>query len=1035
MKKKLMRVTYCDPSAKIRVTARADIVVCGKRNGRNILCAVRMGGYPEQTEAVARAICAGATVEIEANGKLFSFATLAKGYRKRVRRDGIYAEAVLLAESASVPEKDAKKKSKKPGAVSEAEEYAPAESGHESAPREAYLYVPRGDETALFEATDRETIVPLIPVFREYLLGELKKSGALKPLGILSAVPVSFEAWVLKFDKGDANITRIAERGLGEGAIAIPGTERAKSVVPADEIANMTCYLARYGKATAEHIKSRFEPLFDPEKDCVSPEIAATNETIAKNTGYRLFGAQLAAAEAAKRRLAHDKAVLIVAECGSGKTKIGVAALRAALSGKGKGKTFVVVLCPSHITKKWVREIAESTDDSFSSVVKSPAEFDALCGKYEKGDKSCFAVMSKETARDGYMRAPAVLYGKSRSAFVCPDCGGTVEMSVSGDSDSYTVPAEQFFFRTETKANHKCAHCGSILWTAQNPNAKEGLWAKIADYGFVYVPKAREHLSKTKNPSLLKKIRDVAEGRAVTVGAHRKYPLSTYIKKKYKGRIHGLIADELHQYNNNSGQGDAMGELFGAAKKAIGMTATLINGYAGGIFHLLYRLMPGLMEEDGQKHDAPSAFESEYGVTENTYEVAEGDYSAKRRTVMRKKKSSRRLPGVSPLVYTKFLLERAVFLSLSDMGKDLPEYEEIPVALTLPSDVAEVYGRMRDVLVRFMKEHKKAARKILSAYLNLLISYPDKPCGQEAITDPSDGLPIVTPPDLRDADALLPKDESVLEITERKLRAGENVLICTNWVRLGTAEKLLGRFTEAGTFADILYAKVKPADREAWVAERVEKGLRVLIANPAIVETGLDLNAFTTLIFYDTGTKLFTMRQAARRSFRINQSAPRIEVYLLYYRDTLQHKLLKLMGTKLAAATLIEGGFSEEGLAAMSAGCDMMTLMAKELMLGIKDSIEDVSDMFKRMAFTWKSDVAKEKDVFATPFTSVENAAEIVPALPVLPEFTFRPDDEKPAGLPLRTKPRAEKPGPGMGKRGFHDMNQYTFFDLSDNIA
>lgn len=116
------------------------------------------------------------------------------------------------------------------------------------------------------------------------------------------------------------------------------------------------------------------------------------------------------------------------------------------------------------------------------------------------------------------------------------------------------------------------------------------------------------------------------------------------------------------------------------------------------------------------------------------------------------------------------------------------------------------------------------------------------------------------------------------------------------------------------------------------------------------MQTGLDLNAFTTLIFYDTGYKLFTLRQASRRSWRINQTAPRVEVYMFYYRDTMQHKAIKLMASKLAVAGIIEGSFSEEGLAAMSECEDMTTLMAKELMLGIKDSVEDVSAMFKRMA-------------------------------------------------------------------------------------
>ena len=125
----------------------------------------------------------------------------------------------------------------------------------------------------------------------------------------------------------------------------------------------------------------------------------------------------------------------------------------------------------------------------------------------------------------------------------------------------------------------------------------------------------------------------------------------------------------------------------------------------------------------------------------------------------------------------------------------------------------------------------------------------------------------------------------------------------------------------------------------------------MLIVNPSLVETGLDLNAFTTLVFYSMGYKLFTLRQASRRSWRINQKAPAVKVYMLYYKDTMQQKCLKLMASKLAVAGLIEGNFSEEGLAAMSDVQDMTSQMAKELMLGIRDNVEDIAAAFRKMAF------------------------------------------------------------------------------------
>ena len=123
-----------------------------------------------------------------------------------------------------------------------------------------------------------------------------------------------------------------------------------------------------------------------------------------------------------------------------------------------------------------------------------------------------------------------------------------------------------------------------------------------------------------------------------------------------------------------------------------------------------------------------------------------------------------------------------------------------------------------------------------------------------------------------------------------------------------------------------------------------------MITNPSLIETGLDLNAFTTLIFYNVGYNLYTFRQASRRSWRINQTAARVEVYILYFKGTMQERAIKLMATKLAAATLVEGSFSDEGLAAMSDCTDMTSQLARELTMGIRDEVEDVGAMFKKMA-------------------------------------------------------------------------------------
>ena len=96
------------------------------------------------------------------------------------------------------------------------------------------------------------------------------------------------------------------------------------------------------------------------------------------------------------------------------------------------------------------------------------------------------------------------------------------------------------------------------------------------------------------------------------------------------------------------------------------------------------------MQKDNKRYEKPAKFDAEYGVIQNIYVQEEPEYNSNRRTVQ-SKKTSRLLPGVSPLVYSRFLLDKAAFLSLTDMGKDLPEYEEIPIALKMPAAVKAEY--------------------------------------------------------------------------------------------------------------------------------------------------------------------------------------------------------------------------------------------------------------------------------------------------------------------------------------------------------
>ncbi len=103
-----------------------------------------------------------------------------------------------------------------------------------------------------------------------------------------------------------------------------------------------------------------------------------------------------------------------------------------------------------------------------------------------------------------------------------------------------------------------------------------------------------------------------------------------------------------------------------------------------------------------------------------------------------------------------------------------------------------------------------------------------------------------------------------------------------------------------------------------------------MICHPKLVETGLDLLAFPTLYFYETGYSLHTLRQASRRSWRIGQVYP-VRVKFLAYRGTMQETCIRHMGKKMLVALMMEGKFSGEGLQSLDANEDLLTAMAREL--------------------------------------------------------------------------------------------------------
>ena len=170
---------------------------------------------------------------------------------------------------------------------------------------------------------------------------------------------------------------------------------------------------------------------------------------------------------------------------------------------------------------------------------------------------------------------------------------------------------------------------------------------------------------------------------------------------------------------------------------------------------------------------------------------------------------------------------------------------------------------------------------------------------------------------------LYPKEKALIDLVAAERMEGRRMLVYVT--HTGTRD-ITGRMDDILTRHGFRVAVMKadavaPNRREAWVADKVQQGIDVLICHPRLVQTGLDLIDFPTTVWDETNYSVCVVRQASRRSWRIGQTRP-VKVVFMSYKNTLQADALKLVAKKLQSSLAVEGELPEDGLAAY--GDDMM---------------------------------------------------------------------------------------------------------------
>ena len=425
------------------------------------------------------------------------------------------------------------------------------------------------------------------------------------------------------------------------------------------------------------------------------------------------------------------------------------------------------------------------------------------------------------------------------------------------------------------------------------------------------------------------------------------YQPSEFVKRYFPRKSFSLaLIDEAHEYKvAGSAQGQAMAVLCGEAEKVLCLTGTLMGGYASDLFHLLFRAMPSEMlrlgfgpTQGGSFFSAEARFMAHYGCLIDVYKSRE-DGTFKTARGKKVANQTRKAPGFSATGIARFVLPYAVFMRLQDVGDVLPDYHEETRFIPMTAAMQTAYHRLNVCLgnrLRTALAHRD--NSLTGLVINALLRWPDTCFRAETITHPRDRRDILAETaSLFADDDPTPKEADVIALCLQEKQQGRRVLVYTVYTGgHDTATRLRQLMQQAGLKAAVLRSTVSSDAREDWITDQVEQGIDVLICNPELVKTGLDLLAFPTIYFCQTGYNVYTAAQASRRSWRIGQEND-VRVYYACYEESAQVQCLELMSRKIKTALSTMGVMPETGLDVFdedeSSEGSVVEALAKQLLL------------------------------------------------------------------------------------------------------
>ncbi|TYC50502.1 hypothetical protein ESZ50_02215 [Weissella muntiaci] len=764
---------------------------------------------------------------------------------------------------------------------------------------------------------------------------------------------------------------------LNEGLIKLPDRGDGSAM---SDIKLIDEYMAEQGPVLLDTVRNEYQPLYRPGQD-----EGYTDEISQLQPGLKLYPKQEEIVNSVVTAFnAKQKAIIVQGEMSTGKTIVMSAIAQVTALSRGQKGYFAFIDSPSIMTDKWASELKVVIPDVESIVLKNTFDLIKFHRQWlregsKKPDRPTFVIFSFELSRNSYSMAFAGvkstlkmadkfeivdgklgqstgLVGELKSqVFRSPITGKVLVTDVKSEMVTdeegkqqvkveSMVPLTSEDLESVTSKNYKDLD-GNVMWTPKVPTKYKSFSEFNSIFQEKYV-KSVESNNIRQAEYLLNLHRQRSEQNFYKSGdkfdfsnsktAYRRLSVAYYIFKQMKDFFDFGIVDEIHELKaGNSSQGAALGQLAKRAKHIIGGTGTLLGGFASDVYYTLWRLFPNLMSQNNYEYSNVTQWERDFGnIQKIVYKDANGN--ERHKLTSRGKTTSmnriKKLPGISPIVFGKFLLQNTVNMSLKDVWTDAVEHVEMqPIYVPYGHELGAVmqetthqFDNYRKGLNKFSDNFKYSQAMLREMEVSL--SFPDNPFTDKQVRIDEkivfDAESARSKSTLQE-DKLLPKEEKLVAIAKLEKSMDRPMVVYIKDVNNGLPERLTKILSDRDFKVSVLKSNTTAlTKRSQWLEDQVvKKHVDIIITNYSLVKVGLDLISTPTLLFYQLGYSYFDVAQAARRASRIGQKRKTETYYLAYEGEKSYQKiLLALIAKKQQATNLINGNTSSDGLSAMLGG-------------------------------------------------------------------------------------------------------------------